>query len=342
MDYSLISKHRSAVMGFAALMILLFHFGACLYDSLQIPVVTAVLSRGNIGVDIFLFLSGIGLYCSMSKDSRPLPFYRRRISRVLIPALAVSLPYWFATDFLFKKTGAGMFLLDWTTLSFWTHGNRTVWYVSLLLVLYLLYPLIFRLQEKHTGFIVLLMLLCYAAVFALFFLAREIYDKYEIASTRVPVFFAGSLAGGLLFGRQDRRLARLVTGYAVLMLIPFVTAFLLSKADPDAAMMLYRIGCGGAGILISMLLAKLLERFPSRAVSNGLNALGGISLELYLIHIFIKNLLSAMRIGQKSSAAVQLIIILAAMTLSVLLSLGAGRLIQRIRRGSAKPKTGTA
>ena len=116
MDYSLIYKHRTAVMGAAALMILLFHFGACLYDSLQIPVVTRVLSCGNIGVDIFLFLSGIGLYCSVTKDSRPLPFYRRRISRVLIPTLAVSLPYWFATDFLFKKTGAGMFLLDWTTL----------------------------------------------------------------------------------------------------------------------------------------------------------------------------------------------------------------------------------
>ena len=53
MDYSLISRHRTAVMGFAALMILLFHFGACLYDSLQIPVLTSVLSCGNIGVDIF-------------------------------------------------------------------------------------------------------------------------------------------------------------------------------------------------------------------------------------------------------------------------------------------------
>ena len=342
MDYSLISRHRTAVMGFAALMILLFHFGACLYDSLQIPVLTSVLSCGNIGVDIFLFLSGTGLYCSMTKDSRPLPFYRRRISRVLIPTLAVSLPYWLATDFLFKKTGAGMFLLDWTTLSFWTHGNRTVWYVSLLLVLYLLYPLIFRLQEKHAGFIVLIMVLCFAAVLGQFFLAREIYDKYEIASTRIPVFFAGSLTGGLLFGKQDQRLAKIVTGYAVLMLIPFISAFFLSSAEPDAAMMLYRIGCGGAGIFISMLLAKLLERFPNRAVSTGLNALGGISLELYLIHIFIKNLLSAMRIGQKSGAAVQIIIILAAMLLSVLLSLGVGRLIQRIRRGSAKPKTETA
>ena len=337
MKYQLLSRFRSEIMGFAALMILLFHFGACLYDSLRIPVVTAVLSHGNIGVDMFLFLSGIGLYCSMSRDSRPLPFYRRRISRVLLPTLAVSLPYWLATDFLFKKTGAGMFLLDWTTLSFWTHGNRTVWYVSLLLMLYLLYPVIFRLQEKHAGFAVLFMALSYAAVLVQFFLAREIYDRYEIASTRIPVFFAGSLAGGLLFGKQDKRLAKPVTGYAVLMMIPFVTAFVIGNTEPDAAMMLYRIGCGGAGILISLLLARLLERFPNRHVQSGLKTLGGISLELYLIHIFIKNLLSAMRIGQKSGAAVQLIVILAAMALSVLLSLGMGRLFQRIRQRSAKP-----
>ena len=330
----LLSKYRGEIMGSAAVLIMLFHFVACLYDNLKIPVVTAVLSHGNTGVDIFLFLSGIGLYASLLHDGRTLPFYRKRISRVVIPALLISLPYWFCTDFLFKRNGPGMFLLDWSFLSFWTHGNRTVWYVSLIVLLYLLYPPIFRMQKKRSAYIVLLMLAVTAAVTALFVLAPEIYQIHEIASTRIPVFLAGSLTGEMLFAEdaEKHRNAPAVTLYTVLSLALFVTAFVISKAYPDTAEMLYRFGCGGAGIILSLLTALLLEKFPCTRVQHCLKTAGGISLELYLVHIFIKNLLTAARIGQKSGAAVQLGIIAAAMAVSLLLSLGIGKLEQRIRR----------
>lgn len=48
-------------------------------------------SIGNVGVDIFLLLSGIGLYYSYERSSAG--FFKRRLSRVLIPHLIFAVPY---------------------------------------------------------------------------------------------------------------------------------------------------------------------------------------------------------------------------------------------------------
>ena len=340
MNVQLISKYRTQIMGFAAVMVLLFHFFPCLYPDLHIPVVTALLKYGNIGVDIFLLLSGMGLYCSLSKDSRTIPFYRKRISRVVIPALLISLPYWICTDFLFKHTAVRMFLLDWSGLSFWTHGNGTVWYVSLIVLLYLVYPAIFRMQQKSPWQIVLLMLAVYAADIVVFLLLPEQFDKLEAALTRIPVFLTGSLFGGMLLGTEteQRRIQPVLRVYTVLMLVIFVTAFVTRGANDAAATLLYRFGSGSVAVLLSLLTAWLLERFGPARLDRVLKSLGAVSLELYLIHIFIKNILTVTHIGTKSGFAVQLLVIAAGITVSLLLTFGVAYLEHRIRDGSVARK----
>lgn len=342
MTDSIISKHRSAVMGFAAVIIMLFHFFPCLYGDLHIPVISSLLLRGNIGVDIFLFLSGIGLYSSMSKDSSPLPFYQKRIRRVFIPALVISLPYWIGTDFLFLHKGLPAFLEDWSGLSYWTKGNGTVWYISLILVLYLFYPAIFRLTKDFVPKMLCLLGIVYAAVIAAFLFVPDAFALREAALTRIPVFLIGSLTGEMLLAQPERKkqIKSIILGYTVLMLILFAAAFCIPETDPDTANLLYRFGSGGTAILVSMLLAYFLEKCKPVHLENGLKTLGGISLELYLIHVFLKNLIGAMHLDAKSGASVQLCIIAAAIAVSVLLSIGAGKLERAIRNHfAAKPAT---
>ena len=60
-----LSKYRKELMGFSALLILVCH--AYAYIDLP-PLLGYVLSIGNIGVDCFLFLSGMGLWYSLSKS----------------------------------------------------------------------------------------------------------------------------------------------------------------------------------------------------------------------------------------------------------------------------------
>lgn len=333
MHDALISKYRTQIMGFAAVLIMLFHFVTGVYSDLHIPVVTAILSRGNIGVDCFLFLSGIGLYRSMSKDGLAIPFYKRRISRIVLPVLLISLPYWFTRDFLYKHDGIGMFLLNWTALSFWTHNNRTVWYVSLLLLLYPVYPLIFRMQKKHTVSVILLTAAVFAAVAAVFLYAPEIYDTYEIAITRIPVFLIGSLTGEILFSEKPEamKFKPVVIVYTVLTLLLFAGCFMLQRTHRNIMPLLYRLGSGGAGLLLTLLTARVLDHCKNTAVHGALKKIGALSLELYLIHIFIMNTLKAVRIGAKSGTGFRLLIIVCAITVSVLLTCGVGLIESKFR-----------
>lgn len=60
-----ISNHRTALMGIATLMIIVCHAPA---SGVKMPIyLTKIFGLGNYGVDIFLFLSGIGCYYSLSK-----------------------------------------------------------------------------------------------------------------------------------------------------------------------------------------------------------------------------------------------------------------------------------
>ena len=61
-----LSKYRTPLMGIAAIMIVLCH--ANLYDIQVNGIIRKMLSFGNVGVDIFLFLSGIGCYYSLDKN----------------------------------------------------------------------------------------------------------------------------------------------------------------------------------------------------------------------------------------------------------------------------------
>ncbi|MCR5484907.1 MAG: hypothetical protein K6F09_04875 [Clostridiales bacterium] len=70
-DFSWISECRGALMGFAALWVVLFHSPELSFAFLRFKPLFVGLDlikgRGNAGVDIFLLLSGLGLYYSLEK-----------------------------------------------------------------------------------------------------------------------------------------------------------------------------------------------------------------------------------------------------------------------------------
>lgn len=58
-DLSILSKRRTQIMGFAMLAVVYFHSG---FDLSMIPLLQILKQWGDIGVDIFLVMSGIGIY----------------------------------------------------------------------------------------------------------------------------------------------------------------------------------------------------------------------------------------------------------------------------------------
>ena len=67
-DLNDFSKHRKALMGFSIFLILVCHASG---RGVSMPNwMLYFLSLGNIGVDIFFFLSGFGCYYSLSHNTK--------------------------------------------------------------------------------------------------------------------------------------------------------------------------------------------------------------------------------------------------------------------------------
>lgn len=91
--YSLISKYRYVLMGIAALWILFYHEWQLItpdIDSIR-RIECYIKGIGYVGVDIFLFLSGIGLPNSYKKSKSIGDFYLKRMKRILLPFLFMSI-----------------------------------------------------------------------------------------------------------------------------------------------------------------------------------------------------------------------------------------------------------
>ncbi len=73
-----ISVYRSELMGWAILWIMMLHF-----TFTQIKPFGFIAQYGFAGVEIFMLVSGYGLYFSLEKDSRLLRFYKKRLLRIL-------------------------------------------------------------------------------------------------------------------------------------------------------------------------------------------------------------------------------------------------------------------
>ncbi len=64
-----LSKYRNIIYGFSAIWIIIFHIECCFPNVVKQfhPFIVQIFKAGNVGVDIFLIMSGIYLYFSLKK-----------------------------------------------------------------------------------------------------------------------------------------------------------------------------------------------------------------------------------------------------------------------------------
>lgn len=115
----------------------------------------------GVGVDLFLFMSGYGLTIGMLKKPMPvLDFYKRRVIKIFIP-FWVALILIFAADAIFL----GIFypvpymiqsLLGWfpTAVGF-GDVNSPFWYITWMMMFYILFPLVFIVSKPWLSAIIL-------------------------------------------------------------------------------------------------------------------------------------------------------------------------------------------
>ena len=98
--FNQISSRRTPLMGLAALLIYFAHA----YSFVELPSpLSTLFSFGNIGVDIFLLVGGFGIYYSLVNTASKSSFYWKRLIKVGLPFLLISIPYFFIFDFFVHK-----------------------------------------------------------------------------------------------------------------------------------------------------------------------------------------------------------------------------------------------
>ena len=106
-NWEVFSRNRDTIYGVAIISIMVFHFfedvtTSDLSGGLQLIAKLYNMFIGSVGVEFFVFLSGVGLYFSMMKDSNVLHFLYKRAKRILPIYIIIAILYWGFVDLIIK------------------------------------------------------------------------------------------------------------------------------------------------------------------------------------------------------------------------------------------------
>lgn len=222
----------------------------------------SVIGYGGIGVTMFAFLSGIGLWHSLDNNDDILNFYKKRIKRVIIPYLLIAIPFCLFLD-IYEQKDVLLFLQDVTCISYWIKG-RGAWYVAWLIPVYAVYPLYGRIAHNRNWL---------SAVLA-------IVEIIMIALIGIPIRFQSVAAATLAFLIGDF-LAKFIKansvwtirGAASLILIAPVYFFGILRTQT-----MYVISFACIGISLCAILAVVLDH-SMHNIENGMLIFNNDSIE---------------------------------------------------------------
>lgn len=281
--FELVSKYRKAIMGFAALCIMIFHEWIVVFPMYPIlNIIEAYVKRITFfGVDIFFFLSGMGLVFAINKGNLA-TYYWNRLKRIIVPPTVLLLILLFVDKWPLKDG-----LLSFCGFYFYTRSIYVfIWFFTAIVTVYLLFPLYYALFERAKNKIiftteVLIVWLILSIAFS--GVMRE--DLYGFTN-RIPIILLG-----VLFGWSKDHVKNRITGSHV-MLLCFILILGLYFAWKTSMQGMYLVvpvsNCCIPNILITISLVPLLAILMEKRLFKGylikvLEFFGTFTFELYCL-----------------------------------------------------------
>lgn len=328
-----LSKYRSALMGVAMIIVMLFHVSLPRQHALY-----GLVRCGNLGVDMFLFLSGIGLWFSWTKNPAinwrsTLNFYWRRYVRIYPAWLLMALLFYIPNYFTASGGGYSPNLfhlianvtINW---SFWRIDDLTFWFIPAIMMLYTFAPAYMQLIRRKPSWrwLPVVFMLWYALVRYYAPLWQSI-GHVEIFWSRIPIFLLGINCGKWV---KEQRTLDGTSPWMLLLTFAFSLALCViieqsrrSAFPPFAERMAY-IPLS----VSSLLLLGLLFRHSPAWLLKAFSFVGSVSLELYLIHVqFVLKHIQPYHLGFWPTA---LLMIAISLPLAYLLSKAVGLLVKQL------------
>lgn len=277
-----ISRYRGELMGAAMLFIILFHVNLNRSDPFF-----GLRRCGNVGVDMFLFLSGVGLWFSWTKHPSLKHFFTRRYLRIY-PTWLVMACLYYIPDYL-NGGGHSTSLIDLigditVNWDFWLYDELTFWYVPAIMMLYTLAPFYMMLIQRHGDYRWLPLLLVIWCVIVQWVLPiHAAVGHLEIFWSRMPIFFIGINMG--IYVQEKRR----IDHHSIwLLLATFATTFatclyLEQMRHGHFPLFVERMLYIPFTITSILVLNRVFRRMP-KWFNRFCKLVGALSLEAYLIH----------------------------------------------------------
>lgn len=277
---------RSELMGFSILWIMLYH------STMQFKGVfefLAVVNRiGYTGVDIFFFLSGIGLTFSLLKNADIKAFYKKRVVRI-VPTYWLFIIGAFLFFSLVNKhfvSSLGMSLLG---LDFLLEGSFQIWFVPSILICYAFFPFYFKASIRF-GYYQTFLFTCLLVALGCLLISNTTLSYLLIFIIRIPIFLLGCVMA-LQYTKTNRTPldnkafnALLFVAAAVL----FVLVFESFEKDIKWQYGLFWYPSVLMALPICLLMSGLFSMLKQLGVNlNFLRFLGTYSLEIYLVHLAV-------------------------------------------------------
>ena len=294
-NYNLISKYRKTLMGLSIISIIVFHFA---YDvgihkshyTLFWKLYKTII--GSSGVDIFLLLSGVGLYYSFKKNNNIKYFYKKRFVKILVPYFIICLPSILFRDLFSNNGGILLVIKDFTFITFFSKGNRWFWYILLILFCYLIFPFFYEVfdekQSKQSEQIRMMSIFTFFLMISLllFNCNRLIFDRINIIILRIPFFILGIYLGKKSYNNKKIGLG----SYIFFIIISILSLFLLKPYN----IIISRIVLAFFAISYFSLFVLFINKFENNIIIKYFNKIvskiGEYTLEIYLIHVALRRI----------------------------------------------------
>lgn len=147
-DFRLISKYRAELMGIGALGVILAH-NLRWNDWPFLLALPGRVVSSLVFTEGFLFLSGFGLFFSFAKNSNLKDFYTKRFERLVIPFWLTIFPF-AILNLMFGFKDVASVLCEYSIIA-WFFGKGGWWYIAVSLLLYMLFPLLYRFTCSKMG-----------------------------------------------------------------------------------------------------------------------------------------------------------------------------------------------
>ena len=273
------SRYRSVLMGIAMLSIMLSH-----QRFVHVFPFNVFESYGHWGVDIFLFLSGIGMVRSLATHSVS-EFYHRRFNRLVpICVFCGALKYllYLLIGSPIENLKVGLNIGPWSVFSL------DLWFIHSIVIYYLLSPLLYRILKSLPVSALSLSILC-AIIMHYFFADAVGFDWLNplgimlYTVDRLPVFMMGML---VTMYEEKVMGSHFVLSAGAFLTVLVVSVLLKTHLIPQGFYaVVYPLLALGIFSVLAGLIALLLH--VSSRVLAPFGFVGKHSLEIYLVHEFI-------------------------------------------------------